>query len=89
MVLLGDAPCHGRKYYEARDHEDRVIDPRKFDFYPDRDPDGSDVPALIGEIADSDIAFVGCCVPNARGKVITQIMMNAFKQMYGWCFFFL
>lgn len=81
IVLLGDAPCHGRRFYEARDHEGRTIDPKKFDFYPDGDPDNSNAQQLIEEIADSSITFIGCCIPNQRGAVITHVMMNAFRKM--------
>lgn len=57
VILIGDAPCHGARFYRPQDHDGRDIPAENFDFYHSgKDPDVCFIIIII--IISTDCSFL-------------------------------
>ena len=70
LVIVCDAPCHGRKYH-------KYIDGGVSDYYPDGDKFGLNPEEIVTELASKRIGILAC-----QMNQTTKIMYNLFDMAY-------
>ena len=70
LVIVGDAPCHGRKYH-------KYIEGGVSDYYPDGDKFGRNPEEIVTELASKRIGILAC-----QMNQTTKIMFNLFDIAY-------
>ena len=68
VLLVGDAPCHGRKFHDGVS-----------DHYPDGDKDGLDPEEIMTELASKNIGVMAFQM-NASTKIMFKLFDMAFQQ---------